>query len=191
MKRLFIISLSICLSTLGVSFFDSKAFKSGKEFTTDVYTSNPDTLRTGSSIFNPILNDLAGVNIALRLPPYFAAETYVYPDRPLYGIIESIGPYSYEIQVAATEDCRWNTFCWVGTVSANTPTELDLTSSETVQLSNGLQGQFIASVCTSSCSMSKIIWTENGNSYMIEQRGALKETMILIANSAIENSVGN
>lgn len=191
MKRLFIISLSICLSTLGVSLFDSQPFKSGKEFTTDVYTSNPDTLHTGSNIFNPILSDLEDVNIPLRLPPYFAAETYVYPDRPLFGIIEYIGPDSYEIQIAAAEDCRWNTFCWVGTVSANTSTELDLTPSETVQLTNGLQGHFIASTCTSSCSMSKIIWTENENLYLIEQRGALKETMILIANSAIENSVGN
>jgi len=158
---------------------------------TEKASAHQDTVNTSSNIFNPILSDLDEVNIPLRLPTYFASETFLYPDKPLFGIIESVNPDSYEIQIAATEDCRWNTFCWVGTVSANTSTELDLTSSEKVQLTNGLQAHFIASTCTSSCSMSKIIWTENENLYLIEQRGALKETMILIANSAIENSVGN
>lgn len=190
MKLLFLISLTIFITTLSEPIFESNPINSGNKSVTEIYTFNSDTLHTGSDIFNPILGDLDEVNISLRLPSYFAAETFVYPEKPLFGIIESISSDSYEIQIAAIEDCRWNTFCWVGTVSANTATDLDLTSFETAQLTNGIQGHFIASECTSSCSMSKIIWTENENTYLIEQRGASKQTMVLIANSAIESSIG-
>jgi len=185
-----VVAMILLLTAVNYTVFWNYNYDSKFKSTNDKHTLTVDTLHTGYDIFNPILADLNEVNISLRLPSYFAAETFVHPDKPLFGIIESAQTNSHEIQIAATEDCRWNTFCWIGTVSANFDTETDLSTAQSVQLSSYNQGYFIPSECATYCTMSKIIWNENGITYQIEQRGALKETMVLIANSAFEQGIG-
>ena len=149
-----------------------------------------DTIHNGYDIFNPILSELQNVSIPIQLPSYLAAEELNDPSG-LYAIIGVHEEFEYSIQVATDPYCDWNTACLDGAlygekVIVTSPPD----NSQIVSLANNIDGYFIDAECNISCSMAGITWFENDVKYTIKQKAAPKQTMILIANSAIESTIG-
>lgn len=158
--------------------------------TTPFQSSKADTIHNGNVVFNSVLTELQNVSISLRMPSYLAAEELNDPSG-LYAIVGESEEYKYSIQVATDPHCDWNTACLDGAIYGE---QVSVTAqpenSQIVSLVNNIQGYFIESECNVSCSMAEIIWFENEVKYTIRQKAAPKQTMILIANSAIESSIG-
>lgn len=149
-----------------------------------------DTIHNGYDIFNPILPELQNISIPIHLPSYLAAEELNDPSG-LYAIVGVHEEFEYSIQVATDPYCDWNTACLDGAlygkkVTVTSPPD----NSQIVSLVNNIEGYFIEAECNISCSMAGIIWFENDIKYTIRQKAAPKQTMILIANSAIESTIG-
>lgn len=158
---------------------------------TTLNASLPDTIHTGWEIFGPILDNLDNTNVPLRLPSYLAAEELQYPHQ-LYADPVSISSEEYVVQVVTDTGCNGARACLDGIMSGQQISSFDPPSgSETVSLSNGIQGYYVPFECNAYCSMGKIIWQENGYKYTVEQKAGPKNVMILIANSAIESGIGN
>ncbi|MCC5914722.1 MAG: hypothetical protein JJU46_10140 [Balneolaceae bacterium] len=110
----------------------------------------------------------------------------------LYAIVGATEEFKYSIQIATDPYCDWNTACLDGAVYGEQVTvTAQPKNSQIVSLVNNIQGYFIEAECNVSCTMAEIIWFESEVKYTLRQKAAPKQTMILIANSAIENSISN
>lgn len=153
---------------------------------------------TPSSRFAPILDRLTQTGIPLRLPDQIPASSYV--------VLWSASSRGYEIALVSEPTCRSN-YCRNGLISAKKLTS-DTSSIEqefaflkdpkfrpqarspelfgTVQLVNGKQGYFIPWVLGANYSDAKVIWEENGYRYLVSWRKGDRNTLIKLANSAIQ-----
>lgn len=151
-----------------------------------------------ASPFAPILDRLTQTGIPLRLPDQIPASSYV--------VLWSASSRGYEIALASEPTCRSN-YCRNGLISAKKLTS-DTSSIEqefaflkdpkfrpqarspelfgTVQLVNGKQGYFIPWVLGANYSDAKVIWEENGYRYLVSWRKGDRNTLIKLANSAIQ-----
>lgn len=163
---------------------------------TDDYASkktsvHQDTIQTAYQVFEPVVPILSDKTIPLRLPSYLAVDEYTNPQK-LYALAEDTPQDSYSIQISVLPECNWNNFCIVGAIHGERIKEMKQPeNSQPVTLSRNIEGFFIESECHAYCNRAKIIWFENNVKYTVEDKAAPKQTMIRIANSAIEHSLGN
>ncbi|MGG6265447.1 hypothetical protein ACQ4M3_05515 [Leptolyngbya sp. AN03gr2] len=155
---------------------------------------------TPASLFAPILDRLNQTGIPLRLPRQILASS------SLYAVLWSASSNGYEVALTSEPRCRSN-YCRNGLVSAKKLTA-DMPSIEQefaflndpkfrpqarspeplseVQLANGKQGFFIPWVLGANYSDAKVIWEENGYRYLVSWKKGDRNTLIQLANSAIQ-----
>ena len=160
-------------------------------YATEKTTAHKDTIHTGHQLFEPVLPELRNKTIPLRLPSFLDADELTKPQQ-LYALVDDTPANRYSIQISVLPECNWNNFCIVGAVHGEDVEEVQQPeNSQKVSLSKNIEGYFVESVCNAYCNRAKLIWFENNIKYTVEQKAAPKQTMIRIANSAIENSVRN
>ena len=121
--------------------------------------------------------------VPVKLPTHLGIRNEA---QPLYGIVESVSPSAYEIQLAFTTDCAGKDICHYGKVTGQVLTaKKGRPKGQAVSLTNGLKDYFIKANCRAICSDSLLVWDQGGYRYSVavkaERIGALKK----IANSAI------
>ncbi|PKD43307.1 hypothetical protein CWD77_11895 [Rhodohalobacter barkolensis] len=160
-------------------------------YATEKATAHQDTIHTGYQVFEPIMPELRDKTIPLRLPSFLDADELTEPQQ-LYALVDDTPANRYSIQISVLPECNWNNFCIVGAVHGeDVEEEQQPENSQKVSLRKNIEGYFIESVCNAFCNRAKLIWFENNIKYTVEQKAAPKQTMIWIANSAIESSIGS
>lgn len=137
-------------------------------------------------IFDSILPQLQKTKVPLRLPTYLAIEEET---TPLYAIVEKVTSNRYTIQLAFDPDCEGGGACSFGSLTGeNAKRKIPVLKGNQVNLSEDITGYFKDAKCGSSCSDSTLTWEQEGFRYTVGLKAGKKETLIKIANSAIENS---
>lgn len=138
-------------------------------------------------IFNSIVAELKQKTKLNPLLPGYVPED---GDLPIYAVLESVNPESYQIILGYTEDCNGGNACRLGTTSAQTVTpETDPLAGEQVSLVNGISGYFVEADCSgANCSDATLSWEQDGDRYTVGIKAGQKETLVKMANSAIASS---
>jgi len=190
MTRYTFITILFSMFLVGFLFIEEEYNEALTSISIPYHSSLLDTIHTGNQVFEPILSELQDKTIPLRLPSYLAAEELNDPSG-LFALVDDTSQNKYAIQIATDPNCDWNTACLDGAVYGEQVAMTEQPeNSQVVSLSNNIQGYFIESVCNVYCSMAQMVWFENDVKYTIKQKAAPKQTMILIANSAIDSSIG-
>jgi hypothetical protein len=155
-----------------------------------------------TSLFAPVLDRLTQTGIPLRLP------SQILTSSSLYAVIWSASANGYEVVLTSEPMCRSN-YCRNGLISAKKLTA-DTPSIEQefaflndskfrpqarspeplgkVQLAEGKQGFFVPWVLGANYSDAKVIWEENGYRYLVSWKKGDRNTLIKLANSAIQST---
>jgi hypothetical protein len=141
--------------------------------------------RQERNIFESVTLDLLQkTHVPLRLPSFIPDN--VDEGSPIYAILESAEPASYEIQLAWTKDCKGGNACHYGTVRGSSKTLVEENRARVpVLLEGGIRGYFVDSQCGAHCDDSSIGWTEGEYHYAISLKAEKMETLLKVANSAI------
>ncbi|NES95913.1 MAG: hypothetical protein F6K32_11885 [Desertifilum sp. SIO1I2] len=133
-------------------------------------------------IFSEVLPELTEeTDVPVVLPTYVPNDG----SNQVYAVLETADSSKYQIILGYTEDCQGGTACRLGTLSAEAATPTPPTG-EQVTLANGITGYFTDAVCGANCSDSTLSWEQNGNRYTVGIKAGQQETLIKMANSAIE-----
>lgn len=159
-------------------------------------------LQSTSSIFESVLNALRQTGVPLHLPSQIPLKS------PIYAVLWNASKQGYQVAFTTSSDCRAN-YCRNGFISAekllpNTPavkSEYAFLSNPAfrpiarspdafgeVQLTKGIQGFFVPWVLGANYSDAKVIWEQSGYRYMVSLKKGDRQTLIDIANSAINSS---
>lgn len=141
---------------------------------------------TQPDIANPIFTEVvpeltAETNVPVVLPTYVPNDG----QSPVYAVLESATPSQYSVILGYSEDCQGGTACRLGTVTAESATSTPL-AGEKVGLVNGVTGYFTEATCGANCSDATLSWEQNGNRYTVGIKAGEVETLVKMANSAIE-----
>jgi len=123
--------------------------------------------------------------VPLRLPSFvpFGEEK-----SPVYAIIRSAGKSGYDIELGWTKDCTGGNACHYGTARGSSSKLPENDGPRVaVMLGHGIEGYFIDFTCNAHCDDAAVGWAENGFHYSISLKAGKKETLIKMANSAIES----
>ncbi|MCD8489647.1 MAG: hypothetical protein LRZ84_23645 [Desertifilum sp.] len=142
----------------------------------------PTRPETANPIFSEVLPELAEeTQVPVVLPTYVPTDG----SNRVYAVLETADASQYQIILGYTEDCQGGTACRLGTVSAQAATSTPL-AGEPVALANGITGYFTDAVCGANCSDSTLSWEQNGNRYTVGIKAGQQDTLIKMANSAID-----
>lgn len=143
----------------------------------------------------PVFRDvLAEVAPQTELPVLLPSQLSVPEDPPIYATAEASAD-RYAIELAFSPTCRGATACFYGQFAAKR-TDGDYygvgeSFAETVELANGVTGEFNPMTCGASCAPPVLEWSLDGVRYRMELKGvggddaeALAQ-MAALANSAI------
>jgi hypothetical protein len=155
----------------------------------------------GQAANNPVSHDTSGddplesvrsvllqkIRIPLRLPKFLPDSGD--KEHPIFAILESENPSSYEIQLAWTNDCNGGNSCHYGTIRGS---KVPLTENEgrrkvPVRLRGGIKGYFVDTTCGAHCDDSTVGWIEGGYYYSVSLKAEKMEVLVRVANSAIAN----
>ncbi|AUT01923.1 hypothetical protein CLI64_16855 [Nostoc sp. CENA543] len=136
------------------------------------------------SVFNPILPKLKQKSrIKILLPKYIPESDGT---NPIYAILETSTPKKYDILLGFTPDCNGGTACRLGVVSAEAVTrKTPRLTGKRVVLAKGITGYFVDSRCGANCSDATLTWRQQGVQYSLGLKAGKRESLIKMANSAI------
>ena len=142
----------------------------------------------GRAVFEPVLTELKQkTRVPLRLPTYLATEEET---NPLYAIIETATVRRYVLQLAFTKTCGGGTACRYGMVSGQAVEgRARREKGRAVSLAHGITGYFVDAQCGANCSDSTLTWVQDGYRYTVGIKAEKVETLIKVANSAIESKL--
>ncbi|GAP99622.1 hypothetical protein [Leptolyngbya sp. NIES-2104] len=159
-------------------------------------------LQSTTSIFESILEPLRRTKIPLRLPTQISLKL------PIHAVLWNASSQSYQIALTTRPDCRSN-YCRNGLISAekllsNTPSikseyaflndpafrpiERSPDPFGSISLASGIQGFFVPWVLGANYSDAKVIWEQSGYRYTVSLKKGDRQTLIDMANSAINSS---
>jgi hypothetical protein len=138
-------------------------------------------------------------------------ETAATRKLPVYAHLDTDTPNGYAITLGYTETCDGGNTCRLGSLVADRITNgtppIDeqygfmkpnagfkgVRSAEvmtSVDLSQGIKGQFIPWICGASCNDAKVVWNEGGYRYSVGIKVGDKAELVAMANSAIASVTG-
>lgn len=130
---------------------------------------------------------LQKTSIPLRLPEYIPYSDD--KETKLYSILKVAEPERYSIELAWLEDCDGGNACHVGYVGASkTPFPSEHKRQVPVSLAGGIRGFFAGFDCGAHCDDASLDWKEGDYYYGISLKAADKNTLVRVANSAIEGA---
>jgi hypothetical protein len=131
---------------------------------------------------------LRKTSVPLRLPEYVPNSND--KETKLYSILKVAEPESYSIELAWLQDCDGGNACHVGYVGASkTPFPSEHKRQVPVSLARGIKGFFAGFDCGAHCDDASLDWKEGDYYYGISLKAADKNTLVRMANSAIEAAV--
>ena len=137
-------------------------------------------------IFAPLIKDLqAQTSAPLRLP----IRVIEHAGRsPLYSRIEFVEPTGYGIRMAYTPHCLVASACTYGVFFVELASESqESLEGEVIPLAQNIAGYFADYTCKARCSDARLIWDRDGYRYYLGIKAGKLETLVKLANSAIEN----
>ncbi len=149
-------------------------------------------------VFAPLIEDLqAETSVPLRLP---IIGVIPHTERsPIYSKIQFAEPTRYGIRMRAFSVCEIKKVCVEGVFFVELASESqESLEGEVIPLAQNITGYFADSICIGphyNCSNARLIWDQDGYRYYLRMRPhTMKtlvelETLVKLANSAIENSV--
>lgn len=159
-------------------------------------------LQSNSPIFESVLDPLRRTGVPLRLPSQIPLKS------PIHAVLWSASKQGYQVALATSSNCRSN-YCRNGLISAekllpNTPSvkseyaflndpafrpiERSPDPFQVLSLASGIQGFFVPWVLSASYSDAKVIWEQSSYRYMVSLKKGDRQTLIDMANSAINSS---
>jgi len=138
-------------------------------------------------VFQPILGKLQHIKprVSILLPGYIPE-----PDggKPVYAVVEKATPSEYSVLLGLTKDCNGGTACRLGAVFGEAITiQSPPNAGKSIRLTNGITGYFTEAKCGANCSDAMVSWDQNGGRYTVALKAGKLETLVKMANSAIEN----
>ena len=107
---------------------------------------------------------------------------------PIYAILKSAEPSGYDIELGWTRDCDGGNACHYGTARGSSRELMENDGPRVpVKLGRNLEGYFIDSTCNAHCDDAAVGWAEGVYHYSISLKGGKKDTLIKMANSAIQS----
>jgi hypothetical protein len=105
--------------------------------------------------------------------------------NPVFAILDSTDPRSYEIQLAWSADCKGGNWCHLGSIQGSTnPISIEGRKIP-VSLRGGIRGYFVSSRCYAYCTEATILWSQDGAHYAIGIKAGDEKLLLKMANSAI------
>jgi hypothetical protein len=162
------------------------------------------------TIFQPVLSQLGRAQVPLRLPTYIPSrgQRQSSESLPVYASVDSVESGSYAVVLGYSKGCDGSNACRLGTVTGETQpmksaqdgyTESDYLypgrrSEELVAqvtLANQETGTFLPWRCATNCTDAQVVWDENGYRYSVGIKLGGRDSLVRMANSAIENANPN
>jgi hypothetical protein len=143
---------------------------------------------------------LAPGDIFAPLRPSLTQKTAVPPRLPsfipfaqkksrIYPILKSADQSGYDIELGWTGDCNGGNACHYGTVRGSSSELVENDGPRVpVKLDRNIEGYFIESTCDVHCDDAAVGWTEGNYHYSISLKAGKKDTLIKMANSAIQST---
>jgi hypothetical protein len=123
-------------------------------------------------------------SVPVRLPKFLPDNGD--KEHPIFAILESGDPSSYEIQLAWTNDCKGGNSCHYGTIrGSTTPLHEGNAVMAPVSLLYDIEGYFIDFTCGAHCDDSTVGWQEGGYYYSVSLKAEKMGVLVRVANSAI------
>jgi hypothetical protein len=130
---------------------------------------------------------LQKTSVPLRLPEYVPYSDD--KETKLYSILKVAEPERYSIELTWLQDCDGGNACHVGYVGASkTPFPSERKRRVPVSLAGGIGGFFVGFDCGAHCDDASLDWKEGDYYYGISLKAADKNTLVRMANSAIEGA---
>jgi len=139
-------------------------------------------------IFAPLIKDLqAQTSAPLRLPIRVIEHI---GGPPLYSKLMFVEPTGYGIRMTRTPHCLLARSCTYGVFFVRLASESkESLKGEVIPLAQKITGYFTDYTCKARCSDARLIWDQDGYRYALGIEAGKLETLVKLANSAIENSV--
>jgi len=110
----------------------------------------------------------------------------------IFLVIRSVTKTSYDVLLATELPCDGQNVCLYGSVQAVSSLKDFYTDEDSrttpVVLARGIKGQFIGTVCRAYCTQAYARWREGDYFYSVGIKAAKMDTVIRMANSAIESA---
>ncbi|MEP0913740.1 hypothetical protein NDI45_22760 [Leptolyngbya sp. GB1-A1] len=167
-------------------------------------------IANATTIFQPVLSQLGRAQVPLRLPTYIPSrgQRQSSESLPVYASVDSVESGSYAVVLGYSKDCNGSNACRLGAVIGEVqPTKSaqdDYTESDylypdgrseepvaQVTLANGITGTFLPWRCATNCTDAQVVWDENGYRYSVGIKLGDRDSLVKMANSAIENGSAN
>jgi hypothetical protein len=167
-------------------------------------------IANATTIFQPVLSQLGRAQVPLRLPTYIPSrgQRQSSESLPVYASVDSVESGSYAVVLGYSKDCNGSNACRLGAVIGEVqPTKSaqdDYTESDylypdgrseepvaQVTLANGITGTFLPWRCATNCTDAQVVWDENGYRYSVGIKLGDRDSLVRMANSAIENGSAN
>lgn len=130
---------------------------------------------------------LQKTSVPVRLPEYVPDSDD--KEATLYSIIKVAESDRYSIELAWLQDCAGGNACHVGYIDGSkTPFRSEHKRQVPVSLAGGLKGLFTGFDCGAHCDDASLAWKEGDYYYDISLKAADKNTLVRMANSALESA---